>query len=272
MNDVMFQTIVERLRDVRGVQAVVLGGSRGRGTAKPDSDYDIGIYFDSPDTFDIAALNAVAKDFDDAHRDDLCTQVGGWGPWVVGGGWLRVDGEPVDFIYRELPRVRRVVDECTRGAFSVDYQAGHPFGFASSIYAGEVATCRILGEGADEITQLKSQLLPYPPALKQAIVNAFAWEAGFCISIAHKPTQRGDLAYVNGALFRGVMCLTQTLFALNEQWWLNEKGAVELASSFAQAPSAYADRVNEIFAVAATETTGAIEILNQLHEEVSALL
>lgn len=271
MTDDMLSTIVERLRSVRGLQAIVLGGSCGRGNAQLDSDYDIGLYFDSPDTFDIAALNVIARDLDDEHRINLCTPVGGWGPWVVGGGWLRIGGAPVDFIYRELPRVQRIIDECLRGNVSVHYHAGHPYGFVSSIYASEAATCRVLWEQEirdQEIRRLKAQLSPYPAALKQVIINTFAWEAGFCIAIAKKPAQRGDVAYVHGALFRGIMCLTQTLFALNEQWWLNEKGAVALASTFAHTPSNYAERVNEMFA---SEPIRAIEILEELNGAVKGL-
>jgi hypothetical protein len=274
MNDALLSTIVERLRNVPGVQAVVLGGSRGhgRGTAKPDSDYDIGLYFDSPDTFDIAALNTVAKAFDDEHRDDLCTPVGGWGPWVVGGGWLQVDGAPVDFIYRELPRVQRVVQACVQGEVTVGYQAGHPYGFVSSIYAGEVATCQILWEqkqSNEGVRRLKAQLEPYPVALKKAIIDTFAWEAGFCAAIARKPAQRGDVAYVHGALFRAVMCMTQILFALNAQWWLNEKSAVALAATFAHTPSNYAERVNEMFA---SQPLQAIEMLIALDNEQNRLI
>lgn len=268
MQDGFLLTIVERVRDVTGIEAIVLGGSRGRGTAKPDSDYDLGIYFDSPHTFDITALNAIARDLDDAHRDGLCTPIGGWGPWVTGGAWLVVDGAHVDFIYRELPRVRRVIDDCLHGEVSVGYQPGHPYGFVSSIYAGEVATCHVLWQDSTAISQLKAALSPYPAALKKAIIDAFAWEAGFCATIAKKPAQRGDLAYVNGVLFRGIMCLTQTLFAINEQWWLNEKGAVELASSFAQAPSAYAERVNEMFR---SEPVRAIALLEEMSAEVSVI-
>ena len=269
MNDDLLATIADRVSNVRGVQAVVLGGSRGRGATQPDSDYDIGLYFDSPDTFDIAALNGIARDLDDEHRDALCTPVGGWGPWVVGGGWLRVAGKPVDFIYRELPRVRRIVDECVHGKVSVHYQAGHPFGFVSSIYAGEAATCHVFWDRDEEISQLKAKLYPYPSALKHAIINAFAWEAGFCVDIARKPVQRADAAYVNGALFRGVTCLTQTLFALNEQWWLNEKGAVALASAFAHTPANYAERVNTMFA---SDLARAVEILEELEREVNLFI
>ena len=44
MND-KAQTIADRLGQIDGVVAVVLGGSRARGTASPDSDIDLGIYY-----------------------------------------------------------------------------------------------------------------------------------------------------------------------------------------------------------------------------------
>lgn len=269
MNEAFISNIVDRMRGVRGVQAVVLGGSRGRGTAKPDSDWDIGIYFDSAKTFDIAALNEIARAFDDEHREQLCTQIGGWGPWVTGGGWLVIGGEHVDFIYRELPRVQRTVADCVDGRIVVGYQAGHPFGFVSSIYAGEVATCKLLHERDGAVSNLKAQLTPYPPALKRAIVQSFAWEVAFCTSILRKPAQRGDGAYAAGALFRGVMCMTQTLFAINKQWWLNEKSAVAQAAAFARTPVSYAERINEIFAA---NPLHAADLLDALDGEVGKLL
>ena len=38
--------IVQRLRRVEGVVGIVLGGSRARGTHTPDSDIDLGLYYD----------------------------------------------------------------------------------------------------------------------------------------------------------------------------------------------------------------------------------
>jgi predicted nucleotidyltransferase len=271
MGNAFISTIAERLRDVPGISAVVLGGSRGRGAARPDSDYDLGIYFDSPDAFDIATLNHVAQDLDDEHRADLCTPIGGWGTWVVGGGWLRVDGAPVDFIYRELPRVQRVMDDCRVGKIEIGRQPGHPFGFVSAIYMGEVATCQLLWDRDGALAALKAQTQPYPPALKRALLDK-RWEAAFCTAIAEKPAKRGDLNYVAGALFRGTTCLALALFGLNAQWWLNEKGAVELAGSFPLSPLRFTARVNETMTLIGTDAPRAVAALAELDAEVTGLL
>lgn len=263
--------IAGEIMRVAGVESVVLGGSRGRGNHKPDSDYDLGIYFDSTATFDIAALNRVAQQIDDEHRENLCTQVGGWGPWVIGGGWLVVNGEHVDFIYRELPRVSRVIDDCIAGKIEIGYQAGHPFGFMSSIYMGEVATCQILRDPHDMLAMLKTKTQPYPPALKRAITG-MAWEAGFSLSMFPKTIARKDGAYLAGHCFRAIMCMTQTLFALNEQYCLNEKGSVQLAATFPLHPPRYAERVNEVMTLLGAQPTQAQAALEQLNTEVQQLV
>jgi predicted nucleotidyltransferase len=48
--------IADRLRSVPGIVAVVLGGSRAIGAFTPESDIDIGIYYDDARRFDLAAL------------------------------------------------------------------------------------------------------------------------------------------------------------------------------------------------------------------------
>ena len=78
--------IVEALRDIKGVRAVVLGGSHATGTQSESSDIDIGVYYDAPP--DIGALCAAAKILDDEKRDGLICPEGGWGNWVNCGGWL----------------------------------------------------------------------------------------------------------------------------------------------------------------------------------------
>jgi hypothetical protein len=77
------------------------------------------------------------------HADGLVTRRC-LGPGVNGGGWLLIGGRHVDFLYRDLRRVREVVDGCIHGQMDAVYQLGHPIGFQNQIYAGETHFCRPL--------------------------------------------------------------------------------------------------------------------------------
>nr|WP_258545285.1 nucleotidyltransferase domain-containing protein [Micromonospora provocatoris] len=193
------QDLADRLCAVDGVVAVALGGSRARGDHRPDSDWDLGLYYRG--TPDLAGLRAVAASIADGPLD--LTAPGGWGPWVDGGGWLRVDGVAVDWIYRDLDRVHRVWADCRAGRYTVEVQAGHPLGFYSHAYAGEVALGRVLGDPTGELTALRAETVDYPPALGAALV-AGGWETGLLLDGAAKGAAGGDAGYVAGCLFRVV--------------------------------------------------------------------
>jgi predicted nucleotidyltransferase len=81
MEDVSLIDLGRRLASVRGVIAVVLGGSRARGTHRPDSDTDLGLFYRGE--LDIAALRALAAELTGEPVE--VTEPGGWGPWVNGG-------------------------------------------------------------------------------------------------------------------------------------------------------------------------------------------
>lgn len=139
------QKIIEQvnreLREIPGVVGVVLGGSRARGTHHEASDIDIGIYYDESAGFDLNAVRDVAAKLDDAHREQLITSLGEWGPWVNGGGWLVVQGYPVDFLFRDIHRVAKVIDECLQGNVSAHYQAGRSAKFCP-IQPAELLSCK----------------------------------------------------------------------------------------------------------------------------------
>lgn len=267
--------IVERLQRVDGVSALVLGGSRARGTAHENSDIDIGIYYDAAKGLDIAELGRVAALLDDDHRENLITETGGWGPWIDGGGWLKIGRTPVDFLYRDVGRVSQVIAQCLAGDVTIDYQPGHPHGFANSIYMAEVALCQALWDPSGAIGELKRKTRPYPPVLQKAILRKFLWEAGFSLENGYKGIYKADLAYVAGCCFRSVACLNQALFAMNETYLMNEKGAAAVADSFVVAPSRYARRVSEVFASIADDADGlkkAFGLLRELVEETEDLI
>ncbi|MER5701367.1 nucleotidyltransferase domain-containing protein [Micromonospora sp. NPDC002296] len=223
--------LVDRLCGVDGVVAVALGGSRARGEHRPDSDWDVGLYYRGG--LDVPALRAIAASVTGAEVE--LTAPGGWGPWVDGGGWLRVGGVAVDWIYRDLDRVGRVWADCGAGRYTVEAQAGHPLGFYSHAYAGEVALCRVLGDPTGELTALRAETGCYPPALSAALL-ASGWEAGFLLDAAAKGAAAGDGGYVAGCLFRAVGVVVQALHGRAGRWLVNEKGMIASAGRLPDAP------------------------------------
>ncbi|WP_327029596.1 nucleotidyltransferase domain-containing protein [Micromonospora sp. NBC_01740] len=233
--------LADRLCAVDGVVAVALGGSRARGEHGPDSDWDLGLYYRGE--LDVPGLRAVAASVADEAVE--LTPPGGWGPWVDGGGWLRIGGAAVDWIYRDLDRVHRIWADCRAGRYEVGVQAGHPLGFYSSAYAGEVAYCRVLGDPTGELTALREETLAYPPALADAL-TAGGWEARFLIGGAAKAAVAGDSGYVAGCLFRVVGVLAQVLHARAGRWLVNEKGMIASAGRLPGVPPDFTGRAQAL--------------------------
>src|SRR5215470_3925715 len=98
--DPILQRIVPALAEVPGINAIALGGSRARGTATDTSDYDIGLYYSAERPLDTVRLLQAVRTFADKRDAAEVTPIGGWGPWIVGGGWLSVAGYKVDLLYR----------------------------------------------------------------------------------------------------------------------------------------------------------------------------
>src|SRR5579863_10356066 len=104
------------------------------------------------------------------------TEGGGWGPWIVGGGWLTIAGNKVDLLYRPIESVEKVIGDCREGRVGKDYQSGHPHGFCSAIWMGEVALCRPLSDREVSLARSKAMAVPYPDQLREALIRRFQWE------------------------------------------------------------------------------------------------
>jgi predicted nucleotidyltransferase len=235
--------LAEQLAAVPGVVGVLLGGSRARRDHTPESDTDLGLYYRLP--LDTEALDALAKRV--GGPSAAVTEPGGWGPWVDGGGWLRIDGEPVDWIYRDLDRVISVWESARQGRYSFHHQAGHPLGFADIAYPGELALGQILADPTGELAALREQVRVYPPALTEALVGGL-WEGDFLVAVARKAVSRRDSAYVAGCLFRLVGVCVHALHGAGGRWLINEKGAVASAAAIPGAPDRFRERAEALFA------------------------
>lgn len=270
----LVSSLSERLGTISGIKAVVLGGSHARGRAKPESDIDLGLFYSEALPFSIQHLRELAAAVNDAAHP-VVTDFYGWGPWVNGGAWLTIGGQRVDFIYRSHEHVERVIAEAEAGRYELDYAQQPPFGFFSSTYLGEIAVCVPLFDPEARLNALKQRVANYPAELRQAIVQDYLWQAEFNLAaFAHKFAAREDAYGTAACLTRAVNQLVLVLFALNQQYPLNDKTALAEIAEFERTPSEFGRRVQQTLAHlgnSATELVAAVESITQLFRETVAL-
>jgi hypothetical protein len=267
--DPILGPLISALIDVPGVAAIALGGSRARGTAAATSDYDIGLYYREgaePRAVDIREATRGLVDNPDLAT---ITEVGEWGRWIVGGAWLRVGGMKVDLLYRCIDAVGSVICDCRAGRVTMDYQPGHPLGFSSATWMGEVALCRPLLDPERLLANLKVKTAPYPEPLREALMRRFQWEAQFSIENAETAISRKDDTYVAGCAFRALSCVAQVLFALNRRYLISEKGAIVEASGLPITIARLTDRAGAVWqAIGRHALAEAIDALRAIEREV----
>jgi predicted nucleotidyltransferase len=238
--------IAKKISGVHGVCAIVLGGSRARGAARTDSDFDVGIYYDRE--LDVEGIRRVATEIALARTTPVVTEPYTWGRWVNGGAWIDTSGGRVDFLYRNLVDVRRVLEQSQRGEYEHDFDQQPSFGFRSYNYLAELRCCAPLADSERIIEKLKESCWEYPAALRRRVINDSLFSAEF--SIYHLKTFIGQREAWNAsaAKARIVFYLLHALFALNREYWFGDKGAIDRAEQFQFVPDDLQTRLTALFA------------------------
>lgn len=265
------RALVAALAAVPGIVAIALGGSRAAGTARPDSDTDLALYYRDADPPRLDDLRAAAARVDPAAAP---TDFYAWGPWVNGGAWLHTAGGRVDLIYRNLDQVERVLDEAAAGRVEWDFHQQPATGFHNVIYLAETAVCVPLHDPHDALAPLKARVREYPAALRDAIISVHGWGGEFSLYHARGAAARGDVYNAVGGLMRTAGHLTQVLFALNRVYFLNDKGALDAVARFALAPPDCAARVCALLAAPGADAaalTASIAAMQSLLDAALAL-
>jgi predicted nucleotidyltransferase len=172
------------------VAAVVLGGSRATGSHRPDSDWDLGLYYRG--AFEPERLRRLGHE---GHVSELAE----WGPIMDDGAWLTLDGTAVDVIYRDLDRVEHWLEEARHGRFEVLTQNGYVVGAPTYLPAGELALCRAI-EG----------VLPrpeFPAALAGTAPIRWRGRASVCLMFARSHAALGDAVACTGMLAQAALCV-----------------------------------------------------------------
>jgi predicted nucleotidyltransferase len=265
---------VAALAEVKGVRAIVLGGSHARGRARHDSDLDIGLYYEDSAPLDVTAIGAVAGELNDSP-EPVVSQLYGWGRWVNGGAWLTIEGQRVDFLYRSLNDVERTLSEAQAGRFEIDTEQQAPFGFFGPTILGEVAVAKPLWDPCGAVSDLKGRVSPMPEALVAGIVQSRLWQVDFGLKgFAPKFAAMGDSYGVAGCLTRFAFNLVLTIFALNRAYLLNDKTALREIDDFAFAPPAFGARLSDCLSAIGSDGPSqhaALAAMAALFEETRSL-
>jgi hypothetical protein len=255
---------VHSLADIEGIVAIVLGGSYARGTHHEHSDVDLGVYYTDTAPFSLAAIRHVAQKYSDG-TPPVVTDFYEWGPWVNGGAWIKTTVGKVDFLYRSIEHVERTIQEAQQGIHHHHYGQQPAFGFYSVTYLAETQMCVPLFDPHATLTRLKREVAVYPPALYRALVADMLWAAEFSFLFARKFAADGDVYNTGGCLTRIAGSLTQALYALNETYFMSDKGALAAVAQFPRRPSAYGEHVTEVLAHPGSTPTQLEQAVNKLY-------
>ncbi|CAL9425633.1 hypothetical protein SUDANB15_01930 [Streptomyces sp. enrichment culture] len=209
------EATADRLAALPGVRAVTLGGSRAQGTERPDSDWDLAVYYRG--SFDPDDLRAVGWEGE-------VSGIGGWGGGVFNGGaWLTIDGRRVDVHYRDLDVVEHELAEAEQGRFRVEPLMFHLAGIPTYLLVAELAINKVLRGDLPRPAA-------YPRALRASAPPRWHGTAAATLAYAkagHAP--RGALTQVAGAVAVAATHTAHAVTAARGEWVTNEKGLVERA-------------------------------------------
>ena len=199
---------IEALADVlmagRGVEAVVLGGSRVSGHADGNSDWDLGVYYRGE-----VELDALAT-YGEVHPP------GSWGRLMNGGAWLQLDGLKVDVLLRDLDAVEHWTAEAQEGRFEIDGLLGYVAGLPTYSLVAEAAAARpVRGElGIDG---------RFPERLAELGPARWRFNRDFSIRYAAMHAARGNVVGAVGQSARAIFEEAHARRCEQRRWGLNEK-------------------------------------------------
>jgi predicted nucleotidyltransferase len=209
VNDADFlDQVADTLAALDGVLAVTLGGSRAQGTDRPDSDWDLAIYYRGH--FDPQRLR-------DVGWPGQVTELGGWGGGVFNGGaWLTIDGRQVDVHYRDLDVVEQQLAEAQAGRFQVERLMFHLVGIPTYLVVAELALNRTL-----------RGTLPrpeYPQRLRAEAPKAWwGWASGTFDYAIRNHAGSGRTTLAVGLAAQAAAASAHAVLAARGEWITNDK-------------------------------------------------
>lgn len=202
--------VADVLASMRGVVAVVLGGSRALGMASETSDWDLGVYYRGQ--LELGVLSKLGT----VHPP------GSWGRIMNGGAWLELRGAKIDVLLRDLDVVEHWSERARDGVFEIDALLG---------YTAGVPTYSLLAERAVALPLhgVLPSVAGFPARLSERAPARWHFNAQFSLDYARAHAKRGDRIGVLGQAAKAVIEAAHARLCAQKRWVLNEKGIVAAA-------------------------------------------
>lgn len=268
--EAILNQLVNDLKNVHGIIAVVLGGSYATGHANETSDLDMGIYYHENSPFNVEEIRDIAKRYAIDNAPTV-TDFYQWGPWVNGGAWMNTSAGKVDFLYRNIDQVKATIEKAKNGAWENHYEQQPPYGFSSVIYLAECQSCIPLYDPQNMIAGLKKEVCVYPSKLKRTIIQDALWSAEFTLIQAGTFIEKQDIYNIAGCLTRAVKNIVSALFAINEIYPIGDKRALEILEETDKRPDQLQTTVEDILCITKGSPGENIKKMKDLFEEVVSL-
>lgn len=259
IEDKNFNEIIESLRQLDGVDAVALGGSRSTGSGDLKSDYDIYVYCNADLGFE--QRSAALAPF--CSRAEICNHY-----WESEDNCVMNNGIFIDVIYRRIEMfeqyLKAVVGE------------GQPFNGYTTCFWHNIISCKVLFDKSGRFTALKERYtVPYPQKLKHNIIsNNRKLLSGVLPSYdtqIKKAASRGDLVSVHHRITEFLASYFDIIFALNELTHPGEKRLVPLCKSSCKIlPEKFEENINAL--LASVTLGGSGEIIADMLEKLDRVL
>jgi hypothetical protein len=138
-----------------------------------------------------------------------------------GGAWLKVAGQEVDVILRDLDVVEHRRRRAEEGEFEVDPLLGYLAGIPTYTLSAELESCRVLHGSIPAA--------PYPPLLQTAAPPWWRFRRSFSLDYARMHARRANVLGATGQAAKAVMEEAHAILCDRGEWVCNEKRLTEIA-------------------------------------------
>ncbi len=262
ITDEAVKTLIHDLSNIEEIEAILLGGSHGSGTAESDSDYDIYVYSFTEIPL-VKRKKVLSRHFKIIEWDNRYWE-------TEDDGILFSNSIPVDIIYRSIEWLDDILHSIV-----IDNIAW--IGYTTCLWYNLINSI-ILFDRNGKLTELqKKYQIPYPDKLSQNIIkknrDLLKGKLPSYYDQIKKAIHRNDLISIQHRLTAFFSSYFDILFALNRQLHPGEKKMVEKVKALCSIiPNNFEQHIQQLLHYSNFSSENLLTVLENCIEELDLVL